>query len=142
MHIRIPFLAVLIITIFQLTVYGIQNNEHSAKDFNEIMTVQLDNITEISMIDLSGEQRCTKDPKHIKAFVNYFNQFQYKRLRNDQTAFMPKRTMTINFDTGDDIDFIIPYGNEVFISHKTYSIRNGTIEQDELLEMFLLLSHC
>lgn len=139
MHIRIPFLAVLIITIFQITVYGIQNNEHSTKDLNEILTVQLDNITEISMTDLSGHQRHTKDPKQIKAFVNYLNQFQYKRLMNDQTAYMPNRTMTIDFYTGNEMDFIIPYGKEALISHKVYSVKNGTIEEDELIEMFLLL---
>lgn len=136
MYIRIPFLAVLIITIFQLIVYGIQNNEHSAKDFNEILNVGVDDITEMSMIDLSGKQRETKSSEHIEAFVSYFQQFQYKRLRNDQTAYMPNRTMSINFYADDEIEFIIPYGKEIFISNKVYYIKKGTIEQDDLLKMF------
>lgn len=139
MYTRLPFLAVLIISIFQITLYGIQNNEHGVKEFNEILTVQVDHITEISMTDLSGEERRTRNPKQIEAFIDYFNQFQYKRLRNDQTAHMPNRTMTINFYDGDEIDFIIPYGQEVFVSHKVYRIKRSTIDQDDLLEMFLLL---
>lgn len=139
MHIRIPFLAVLIISIFQITLYGIQNNEHSTKELNEILNVQMNNITEISMTDLSGNERHTKDPKQIKVFVNYLNQFQYKRHMDDQTSYMPNRIITINFHTDDEMDFIIPYGNEVLISHKVYSVKNGIIENDKLIEMFSLL---
>lgn len=139
MYTRLPFLAVLIISIFQITLYSIQNNEYGVKEFNEVLTVQVEHVTEISMTDLSGEERRTKHPKQIEAFIRYFNQFQYKRLRNDETAYMPNRTMTINFYDGDEIDFIIPYGQEIFVSHKVYSVKKSTINPDELLDMFLLL---
>src|SRR5690625_6239179 len=136
MHIKVPFLAVLIISIFQTTLYGIQNNHYSRKDFNEILTVQPENITEIRISNFSGHGRHTTDPEQIKDIFNYFNQFQYQRLRNDQTAFMPKRTMMINIYAGENIDFIIPYGKEAFINHKVYRVKNGVIEQDLLLEIF------
>lgn len=139
MHTRIPFLAVLIITVFQLAVYGIQNNEHSTKDLNDILNVDLNNITEISMTDLSANQRNTTDPEQIKAFVDYLNQFKYKRLRNDQTNFMPDRTMTINFYTNSGMDFFIPYGNEVLLTHKIYRVQHGPIDEDELMDIFNLL---
>lgn len=139
MHIRIPFLAVLIITVFQLAVYGIQNNEHSTKGLDEVLTVPLDNITEISMTNLSRRQRNTTDPEQIQAFVSFLNQFQYKRLRNDETSYMPNRTMTINFYSDDEMDFIIPYEQEVFITHKVYIVKNGPIRESELVELFLSL---
>lgn len=139
MHIRVPFLAVLVISIFQLAVYGIQNNEYSKKDFDEIFILQLDDITELSMTNLSGQRRSTKDPEQILSFLNYFDQFQYQRLMDDQTAFMPKRVFSISFYAGDEVEFIIPYGNEALVTHKVYSVKSGEIEQEKLLEMFLSL---
>lgn len=139
MHTRIPFLAVLIITVFQLAIYGIQNNEHSPKDLNEILTVELDNITEISITNLAAQQRNTTDPKQIEAIIKYLNQFKYQRLRNDQTTFMPDRTMTINFYADGEMDFFIPYGKEVLLTHRIYRVKNGIIEEDELIELFFLL---
>lgn len=136
MHIKIPFLAVLIITVFQLTLYGIQNNKYSSKDLDEILTVNLDNVTEVSITDLDGAERHTTNPKQIDAIVDYFNQFEYQRLMNDQTAFMPERTMTINYYVGKEMNFMIPYGKEAFIDHRVYSVKGGTIDQATLLEMF------
>src|SRR5699024_8817124 len=113
---------------------------YSEKDLDDILTVQQDAITEIQMIDLSGQMRYTKDSEQITSILHYFNQFQYKRLRNDQTAFMPDHTMMIHLYSGDEHDFIIPYGDEAMVSHKVYSIKNGVIKQDELLQIFQSLT--
>jgi|SRR5690625_284243 len=139
MHMKVPFLAVFIISIFQLTIYGIQNNHYSPKDFTEVLTVHQDDITEIQIRDLSGQVHDTKNPEQIREILAYFNQFQYQRLRNDQTAFMPNKTMMISMQDDQQTDFIIPYGKEAMISQKVYRIKNGTIEQDVLLEMIEML---
>lgn len=136
MHIKVPFLAILFISIFQLTVYGIQNNDYSEKDFDEILAVHQDNILEIKISGFSGRVHHTKDPEQIRYILNYFNQFQYQRLRNDQTSYMPNKTLMISIYGEYQTDFIIPYGKEVLVSHKVYRIKNGTIEQDVLLEIF------
>lgn len=135
MHIKVPFLAVLFITIFQLTVYGLQNNAHSTKDFDDVLTVNQDDISEIQMSDLSGRVHRTKDPKQMNDIIDFFNQFQYQRLRDDQTSYMPMKTMMITIHDEDQTVFIIPYGEEILINHKVYKIKNGSIEQDELLDL-------
>lgn len=136
MHIRIPFLAVLLISIFQLTIYGLQNNEYSKKELDEILTVSFDDVTEISMTDLAGNERRTTNPEQIKTFLQYLDQFKYKRLMNDETTYMPMQTMSIYLYADEDIEFIIPYGKEALITHKVYSVKDGTIEQADLLELF------
>src|SRR5699024_12806733 len=124
MHIKVLFLAVLIISIFQITLYGIQHNEHSKKEFSEIVSVQPDNISEIQLTDLSNHTHQITDPKQMKQLINYFNEFEYQRLRNDQTGYMPMRTMMIYMDDVKKTDFIIPYGKEVRSIHKQYRIKD------------------
>jgi|SRR5699024_1041675 len=135
MHIKVPFLAILIISVAQLTVYGIQNNNYSKKDFDEVVNVEQDDISEIQIRDLAGIEHKTDNPEQIKEIIDYFDQFQYQRLRNDQTSFMPMKTMMINMEDSHQSDFIIPYDQEVLISHKVYRVKNGTIDQDMLLKM-------
>src|SRR5699024_7353134 len=135
MHIKVLFLAVLIISIFQITLYGIQHNEHSKKEFSEIVSVQPDNISKIQLTDLSNHKHQITNPKQMKQLINYFNQFEYQRHRNDQTGYMPIRTMMIYMDDGEQTDFIIPYGKEVLISHKTYMITGVDIDKRELVKI-------
>jgi hypothetical protein len=140
MHIKIPIIAFLIVSSIQLAVYGIQNNKYSKKDFAEILTVQQGAITTIRISDLAGRERYTQDPAQMEMILDYFAQFRYQRLMNDQTAFMPSRTSTVYLDAGDDTVFIVPYGKEVIIDHRVYRVRGGMIEQQFLTDMFQVLS--
>src|SRR5690625_4350158 len=108
MHIKVPFLAILFLSVFQLTIYAIQNNKDSKKDFKEVLAVDQETILEIQMSDFSGNVHHTKDPEQIREILDYFNQFEYQRLRNDQTSYMPNKTMMISMYDEDQIDFIIP----------------------------------
>lgn len=134
MHIKVPFLAVFFISIFQIIVYGILSTE----SFDEVLAVDRDNVAEIQIIDFSDQVHHIKDPEQIRNILDYFNQFEYQRLSNDQTSYMPNNTMMISVYDEYQTDFIIPYGKEVLISHKVYRIKNGSIEQDVLLNLFNL----
>src|SRR5690625_1118607 len=108
MHTKIPFLVVFVISIFQIIVYAVLNYE----EFNEILAVDADQVVEIEISDLSSQIHSAKDPEQIKNILDYFNEFEYQRLLNDQTAYMPMNTMMINVYDGEQHDFIIPYGDE------------------------------
>lgn len=136
MHMKVPFLAILFLSVFQLTVYAIQNNDYSRKSFDEVLGVDPDSIIEIQMIDYSGIVHHTKEPEEIREILHIFNQMEYQRLRSDQTSYMPRKTVTISlFDENKQSDFLIPYGKETIIGHNVYRIRNGTIGQDVMLQI-------
>ena len=131
MHTKIPFLVVFFLSILQIIVYAVLSYE----EFDEILTVNTDKVVEIEISDLFNQIHSTKDPEQIENILAYFNEFEYQRLLDDQTAYMPMNTMMINMYDGEQHDFIIPYGNEVLVSHKIYRIQNGPIEEDVLLDM-------
>jgi hypothetical protein len=131
MHTKIPFLVVFFLSILQIIVYAVLSYE----EFDEILTVNTDKVVEIEISDLFNQIHSTKDPEQIENILDYFNEFEYQRLLDDQTAYMPMNTMMINMYDGEQHDFIIPYGNEVLVSHKIYRIQNGPIEEDVLLDM-------
>lgn len=134
MHTRIPFLVVFILSILQIIVYTVLDYE----EFEEIVAVDPEQVVEIEISDRSSQMHSIQDHEQIKKILDYLSTFEYHRLLADQTAYMPMNTMTINIYDGEQHDFIIPYGDEVLISHKVYRIQNGPIEEDVLLDMFNL----
>lgn len=135
MHIKVPFLAVLFISLFQLSVYAVQNDEYSAKSFTEVFPLKQTDVSEIKVDDYANRTYSIQNREQIEDVLRYFNQFQYKRLRNDQTSFMPDNTLMIHFDDGKHTAFIIPYEKEVMINNKVYKLQNGTLDENKLLEL-------
>ncbi|GAA0301539.1 hypothetical protein GGQ92_001351 [Gracilibacillus halotolerans] len=104
------------------------------KKLAETLTVKTDNITHLKITNLAGEYRTTTDPQQIQYLIDYLNTMTYKRLVDDQTAFMPTRTIIIYLFEGEKVDFIIPYGQEAMINRKVYQIEDGYIESNFLAD--------
>lgn len=137
MHIKVPFLAVLLVTLIQLATYALQHNAYSAKSADEVLLSDENKITEVQLIDLSGKTHETNNPEVIKKVRSYLGEVEYVRLRNDQTFYMPMRTMTLRLFDGENTDLIIPYGQEAFINHKVYRIKKGTLEGETIYKFFI-----
>lgn len=135
MHIKVPFLAVLFISLFQLSVYAVQNDEYSAKSFTEVFPLNQTEVSEIKVDDYANRTHSIQGTTQIEEILQYFDQFQYKRLRNDQTSFMPDHTLMIQFDDGEHTAFMIPYEKEVMINNKVYKLQNGKLAENKLLEL-------
>lgn len=135
MHIKVPFLAVLFISLFQLSIYAVQNDEYSAKSFTEVFPLKQTDVSEIKVDDYANRTYSIQDREQIEDVLQYFDQFQYKRLRNDQTSFMPDNTLMIHFDDGEHTAFMIPYEKEVMMNNKVYKLQNGTLDENKLLEL-------
>ena len=136
MHIKVPFLAVLFISLFQLSVFAVENDEYSAKNFAEIFPLNQTDISEITVDDYSSRTHSIEDKTRIEEVLHYFDQFQYKRLRNDQTSFMPDNTLMIHFDDGERTTFIIPYKKEMMLDNKVYKLKGGELSEEKLLDLF------
>ena len=136
MHIKVPFLAVLFMSLFQLSVFAVENDEYSAKNFSEIFPLNQADISEITVDDYSSRTHSIKDKARIEEVLHYFDQFQYKRLRNDQTSFMPDNTLMIHFDDGERTTFIIPYKKEMMLDNKVYKLKGGELSEEKLLDLF------
>src|SRR5699024_12791413 len=105
MHIKVPFLAVLFISLFQLSVFAVENDEYSAKNFSEIFPLNQADISEITVDGYSSRTHYIKDKARIEEVLHYFDQFQYKRLSKDQTTFKPDNTLMIHFEDDEDNTF-------------------------------------
>lgn len=136
MHIKVPFLAVLFISLFQLSVFAVENDEYSAKSFAEIFPLHQSQVSEIKVDDYSNRTYSIEDGARIEEITEYFNQFQYKRLRNDQTSFMPDNTLMIHFDDGEHTAFIIPYKKEMMLDNKVYKLKDDELSEEKLLDLF------
>lgn len=132
MHMKVPFLVVLVLSFFQILVYAFISTEA----FDDILTVDPEHVNKIELIDFSNQMHVVKDPQQIEAILDYFRQYEYQHHPDDQTAYMPKRTIMISLYDQKHTDFIIPYGKEVLVSHKVYSLANEGIDQDALLRLF------
>jgi len=139
MRININVLVIIIISIVQLGIYGHLHGEQRLRDFSETITVKKDAITEIKVSNLSGEYRSLTDEEQIDSVIVYFNQFNYKRLVNDQTSYMPTRTIMIYLRDDNNENFIIPYGKEVMINHKVYQVKGGELDEQFLLMIYELI---
>lgn len=119
-----------------LGIYGFFYGEHSSKPLSDTLTIDFDSVTKIELSNLTGDYRSTEDKEDIQFILNYLNQVQYKRLMNDQTAYMPKRASIIYVYEDDRSNFIVPYENEAMINYKVYKVKNGAIDQAVLLKIF------
>jgi hypothetical protein len=131
MHMKVPFLAVFSITIFQVVTLAILSYE----EINELLMINPNQVDKIEITDYSNEVHTMKDPEKISDLLDYLNQFEYQRLVGDETSYMPMNTILITIYDGETSDFIIPYRQEALISHKVYKIRNGPIDPDVILRM-------
>jgi len=120
----------------QLIIMSHQHGEYRERDFNETLTIQFENITEVKMSDLEGNYRSTTEPEIINKLIQHFNVFHYKRLVNDQTAYMPLKTRMIYLYEGDKVNFIIPYGKEVMIDNMVYQVKGGEIDEAVMQELY------
>src|SRR5699024_4577209 len=84
----------------------------------------------------SSRTHSIKDKARIEEVLHYFDQFQYKRLRNDQTSFMPDNTLMIHFDDGERTTFIIPYKKEMMLDNKVYKLKGAALSEEKLLDVF------
>lgn len=133
-------IAITILALVSLGIYGSLYGEHSNKSLEDILTIDFSEVTKIELSNLTGDYRSTEDKNEIYIILNYLNQFQYKRLLNDQTAYMPNRASIVYIYNNDESNFIVPYEHEAMINHKVYQIRGGIIEQAVLLDMFETLN--
>lgn len=133
-------IAITILALVSLGIYGSLYGEHSNKSLEDILTIDFSEVTKIELSNLTGDYRSTEDKNEIYIILNYLNQFQYKRLLNDQTAYMPNRASIVYIYNNDESNFIVPYEHEAMINHKVYQIRDGIIEQAVLLDMFETLN--
>lgn len=104
------------------------------KTLSETITVQPEKIDKImiSTQEKTGQYKSTSNPEQINKIIDYFDQFTYTRLPDDQTSFMPKRATIIYLYEGDKPDFIVSYEKEAMIDHKVYKINHGKIENSFL----------
>ena len=103
------------------------------------MTLKAEEINEIEMSDLTGNDRRTTDPEKISYILDYFDQVKYKRLVNDETAYMPAKAPILYLYGDDWTDFIVPYENEVMISYKVYQVKEGSIDPLMLEKIYHML---
>ena len=108
-------------------------NNNSLKN---TLSVNPENITEIKLTNFTGDYRSTTDSEKINRMIDHLSQAQYKRMLNDQTAYMPDRTRIIYLFEGDKVDFIIPYGKEAMITRKVYQVKDGQIDPEFLSDFY------
>ena len=121
---KLIFLSIcLIITI---AIMGILHSDYRDKSFEETLTVDISDITQITM-ELNGMARKTTNKTKINELINHLNQLDYQRLRGDYTSYMPTKAPIIYFHTKEYIDFIVPYNTEAMISYKVYKVKRGRI---------------
>src|SRR5699024_7376476 len=135
MHIKVPFLAVLFISLFQLSVFAVANDEYSAKNFAEIFPLNQTDNHKTTVDEYSSRTNPIKDKARIEEVLHYFDHFQYKRLRNDQTSFMPDNRLMIHFDDGERTTFILPYKKEMMLDNKVYKLKDGEFSEERLIEL-------
>lgn len=123
-------LLLLIVSLVQLNMLSQQRGEYRVRDFAETLNINIESIEEIEMSNFDGNYVQTKQDEIIKDLINYLGDFQYKRLVNDETSYMPLKTRMIYFHDEDTSSFMIPYGNEVMIDNRVYVVKEGPMEDD------------
>src|SRR5690625_3692010 len=90
-------LIILIVSFAQLLMLSQQRGEYRVRDFDETLQVKIENIEEIEMSNFEGDYARTNEDEIIKDLIDYLGEFQYKRLVNDETTYMPLKTRMIYF---------------------------------------------
>src|SRR5699024_5287006 len=97
-------------------------------------------ITKLTM-EIGGVSKTTKDKSKINELFEHFNQVEYKRMRGDQTAYMPTKAYIIYLHEGDYSDFIVPYNDEAMISYNVYKIKKDEITYEFLNNYYQSLNY-
>lgn len=132
--------SLLIMYVLILVIVGIafQKSDYKVKNFPETLDIHFEDIEKIMISSPLhvGQYKETMKQRDIEQFTTYFDEFKYKRLLNDQTAYMPKKATIIYLYHGSDSDFIVSYENEVMVNHKVYQIIDGPIENNFLIRFY------
>lgn len=129
-------LLLLIVSLVQLLMLSHQRGEYRVRDFGETLQVNIENIEEVEMSNFDGDYLQTKDNQIIISLINYLDEFQYKRLVNDETSYMPLKTRMIYIHDGNTSSFIIPYGNEVMIDNRVYVVKKGPMNEEVFANIY------
>ena len=119
-----------IIIVVTVSILGLKYSGYE-KNFEETLELDKASITKLTM-EIGGVSKTTKDKSKINELFEHFNQVEYKRMRGDQTAYMPTKAYIIYLHEGDYSDFIVPYNDEAMISYKVYKIKKGEITYEFL----------
>ncbi len=133
-------LLLLIVSLVQLLMLSHQRGEYRVMDFGETLQVKTDNIVEIEMSDFEGTYVSSEDPEVINETIDYFASRHYKRLVNDETSYMPLKTRMIYFREKNNTSYIIPYGSEVMIDHKVYSVKGEGMDESFFKHLYETMS--
>ncbi|MBP1969915.1 hypothetical protein J2Z83_002023 [Virgibacillus natechei] len=108
------------------------------KELNDALHVNPEEVTKITVgsSESKGQYKSTREEEKINILMNYLNQVDYQRLSGDQTSYMPTKASIIYFNENEKQSFMVPYETEAMIDHKVYKIKNGTIEDSFLIELY------
>ena len=136
---KLMIFVVLILTLMIGVIFlAVHLSEDRTKQFTEIMDVKIDEIDKIEMSSpvKVGEYKRTSKRSDAEKLIHYLNQFQYKRLKGDQTARMPMKASIIYIYIDDRIEFIVPYGPEAMITYKVYQVKHGPVDEAFLVKFY------
>src|SRR5699024_3717148 len=104
--------SIILITVVVIAFY---QSDYRTNPLDDIVNVDPANVTKVSLNSpfLNTRFRSTTDPEKINTLVHYLEQAGYKRLKNDQSSYMPTRARMIYLYGDEKVDFIIPYEKEV-----------------------------
>ncbi len=131
----IVFIGFILLSLIVLT---FQFSDYRTKEFTEILDIKEKEITKIIISSplQTGQQKITTKQDDFNMLIDYLNQFKYKRLIGDKTARMPMRASIIYIYQGEDVYFIVPYGQEAMIHYEVYQIKNGPIEDHFIIDFY------
>lgn len=129
---KIVVIGVVILTLFLL---GGKYSDYRKKSFIDILEVNPEAVSRIS-VGIAGEYKSTTDKQKINELLHYLDSVWYTRLQGDQTAYMPMEASIIYLYEDNQVDFIVPYNDEVMISYKVYKVKNGEISSSFLYEYY------
>lgn len=125
-------ISIILVVIF--SVLGIKYSDYE-KSFEETLTANHKTVFKITM-EIGGVSKSTTNVAKIDELFEYFGNVTYRRMRGDQTAYMPTKAYIIYLHEKDYIDFVVPYNDEAMISYKVYKVKNGEITNDFLTRFY------
>lgn len=132
--------------IIALLIFGYNFNKYMEKDLKEILGINPNKITTITMTDPDSESESlgsTTNKEKIEEFINYLSKFKYKRKSEDAINIQklyPSRdgikTSTIFIYEDEKVAFIIPCGKEAMINNKAFKVIDGEIDFDFIIKFY------
>lgn len=111
--------------------------EYREKSLASTLSINPDKITSMVVEGIKKDDaKAIKNKQVIAKFIQYLDQFQYKRKSEDSIDLdPPQKSFIIYLYQNEKIDFIVPYEKEIMISKKVYKIKGGKIDYQELLNI-------